>query len=203
MHTAGGCSRGRRPLLKYTMETYSISQLARSFGLSRSTLLYYDRIGLLRAPRRTTAGYRCYTQHEYDRLARICRFRDTGLSLADIQKVLSGGTAPSVKILEKRLEELENEMRSLRSRQRLLVSMLKKMTSDDYEPVVGKKMWVEMLAAAGMDEAAMANWHAEFEHRAPAAHDQFLLSLGISESEAGQIRKWARTLKANVAKADH
>lgn len=176
------------------MKTYSISQLARSFGLSRSTLLYYDRIGLLRAPRRTPAGYRCYTRHEYDRLARICMFRDTGLSLADVQKVLSGSTAPSVKILEKRLEELEKEMRRLRNRQRQLVAMLKKMTSGEYEPVVGKEMWVEMLAAAGMDESAMANWHAEFEHRAPSAHHEFLLSLGISESEARQIREWARNL---------
>ncbi len=35
------------------MKTYSISQLAGAFGLSRNTLSYYDRIGLLRAPERT------------------------------------------------------------------------------------------------------------------------------------------------------
>jgi DNA-binding transcriptional MerR regulator len=179
------------------MKTYSISQLARSFGLSRSTLLYYDRIGLLQAPRRTMAGYRCYTQHEYDRLARICMFRDTGLCLADVQKMLSGGTAPGVKILENRLKELEQEIRHLRNRQRQLVAMLKKMTSNAYEPVVGKQMWVEMLEAAGMDASAMADWHAEFERRAPAAHHEFLLSLGISEAEANRIRDWARIPKAD------
>jgi DNA-binding transcriptional MerR regulator len=38
---------------------YHITQLARQFGLSRSTLLYYDRIGLLSpalSPRGVPAG---------------------------------------------------------------------------------------------------------------------------------------------------
>ena len=36
----------------------TISQAAKKFKLSRSTLLYYDRIGLLRPTERTAAGYR-------------------------------------------------------------------------------------------------------------------------------------------------
>jgi DNA-binding transcriptional MerR regulator len=46
------------------MKTYSISKLARAFGLSRSTLLYYDRIGLLAASGRTGSGYRCYSEKD-------------------------------------------------------------------------------------------------------------------------------------------
>lgn len=40
---------------------YHISQLAQQFGLSRSTLLYYDRIGLLSPSARSEAGYRQYS----------------------------------------------------------------------------------------------------------------------------------------------
>ncbi len=40
------------------MKTFSISQIARACGLSRSTLLFYDRLGLLRSSGRTGAGYR-------------------------------------------------------------------------------------------------------------------------------------------------
>jgi len=43
------------------MKTYSISKLARACGRSRSTLLYYDRLGLLKPSGRTGSGYRYYT----------------------------------------------------------------------------------------------------------------------------------------------
>ena len=39
----------------------TIGKLARKFDLSRSTLLYYDRIGLLKPSGRTRANYRVYT----------------------------------------------------------------------------------------------------------------------------------------------
>ena len=174
------------------MTTYSISQLARSFGLSRSTLLYYDRIGLLRAPERTASGYRRYTQHEYDRLERICVFRAAGLQLADVKKLLSDGDAPAAEVLEKHLRELDRQILSLRNQQQLIVMMLKNITGVAKVPVVDKEMWVTMLEAAGMDEAAMTLWHAEFEYRAPEAHHDFLLSLGIPEEEAQKIKEWSR-----------
>ena len=37
-----------------------ISQVGRKYGLSRSTLLYYDRLRLVRPSYRTAAGYRLY-----------------------------------------------------------------------------------------------------------------------------------------------
>ena len=173
-------------------KTYSISQLAGLFGLSRSTLLYYDRIGLLCAPERTAAGYRRYTQREYHRLERICMFRRVGLALADVQKLMDGSRAPGVEILERRLQELEGEILSLRGQQHSIIAMLKEMTRGTYGPVVDKHMWVAILEAAGMDESSQARWHAEFERRAPEAHHDFLLSLGITEDEAQQIRAWSR-----------
>lgn len=174
------------------MKTYTISQLAHSFGLSRSTLLYYDRIGLLRAPERTASGYRLYTQEEYRRLERICMFRSVGLPLGDVQNLLSSRAAPSVKILEKRLQEMEDQILFLRGQQHSIIAMLKKMTNGTYGPIVDKKMWVKMLEAAGMDESSMARWHAEFERRAPKAHKEFMLSLGIPENEVRQIQEWSR-----------
>ena len=173
------------------METYSISRLARLFGLSRSTLLYYDRIGLLQAPERTAAGYRVYTQHEVGRLERICIFRSAGLSLGDVRKLLSGSAEPSVKILENRLQELEDQILSLRGQQHTIIAMLKKMTNNRFKPVVDKKMWVKMMEAAGMDESSMEKWHAEFEHRAPKAHREFLMSLGIPKNEVRKIQAWS------------
>lgn len=179
------------------MKSYSISQLARIFGLSRSTLLYYDRIGLLCAAERTTSGYRRYYKHEHDKLERICMFRRTGLPLADIQKMLAGNTEPGAEMLEKRLQELGDEILALRVQQQLITAMLKNLNSDQFASVMNKQMWTEMLEAAGMDESAKQGWHAEFETRAPQAHYEFLLSLGISEIEAVSIQKWSREINVS------
>jgi hypothetical protein len=66
--------------------------------------------------------------------------------------------------------------------------MLRRVASGKRPSSVDKKLWVEMLRAAGMDQNAMNRWHAEFERRAPEGHQQFLLSLGIPPDEAARIR---------------
>lgn len=59
---------------------------------------------------------------------------------------------------------------------------------------MNKEMFIAMLRVAGMDDAAMKKLHVEFERREPAAHHAFLLSLGISEKEAQQIRTWSASV---------
>jgi len=187
---------GRSPplfLLKI-MKTYTVSKLARLFDLSRSTLLYYDRIGLLTPSERTSSGYRIYTEGDLNRLDRICSLRRTSLSLEDIKSILCSEEKPSANLIEKRLKEIGGEILDLEAKQKLLSAMLKGIASEVNRPEVSKEMWIEMLRAAGMDQRAMDRWHAEFEHRAPDAHHKFLLSLGIPEKEAQLIRQWSRKL---------
>ena len=74
------------------MKSYSITALAREQGLSRSTLLYYHRIGLLCPGGRTEANYRCYTEQDLARLEQICTYRAAGISLEQIADLL--GTPP-------------------------------------------------------------------------------------------------------------
>jgi DNA-binding transcriptional MerR regulator len=174
------------------MKTYSISQIARACRLSRSTLLYYDRLGLLRASGRTGSGYRYYSDKDVDRLKRIGHFREAGLSLKEIRSVLSSGGKPETKLLEKRMRETAENIVGLKNQQRLLAGMLRKVASGKRPPCVDKQMWIEMLKIAGMDEKAMMRWHSEFEHRAPDGHQEFLLSLGIPPDEAARIRGRSR-----------
>jgi DNA-binding transcriptional MerR regulator len=169
---------------------YRINQLARQFGLSRSALLYYDRIGLLTPSGRTDAGYRMYSPADRERLETICTFRQAGLTVDDIRAVLAAGEDEIGNVLQSRLRQLGDEIRALRMKQRLLAGMLKAHTAGTL-PVVDKKMWVEMLRAAGMDDEAMCRWHTEYERRAPDSHHDFLLSLGIPEKEVLLIRKWS------------
>ncbi|HZR20803.1 MAG TPA: MerR family transcriptional regulator [Verrucomicrobiae bacterium] len=174
------------------MPTYSISKIAQACGLCRSTLLYYDRLGLLKPAGRTGSGYRYYTDADKGRLERIGHFREAGLTLKEIRAVLSSGGKPGARLLEKRIHETAASIVSLKNQQRLLAGMLRQVASGKRPPAVDKRLWVKMLRAAGMDESAMHRWHSEFERRAPEAHNEFLLSLGIQASEVEQIRTLSR-----------
>ncbi len=179
------------------VKTYSISKLARACSLSRSTLLYYDRIGLLKPSGRTGSGYRFYTDADQRRLERIGHFREAGLSLKEIRTVLSSTGKPGIRLLETRLRETAQNIVALKQRQRLLAGMIRRFTSGKRPPIVDVDLWVEMLDAAGMKEDARRRWHAEFERRAPDGHQEFLLSLGIPADEVERIQRWSR------GEADH
>jgi DNA-binding transcriptional MerR regulator len=166
-----------------------ISALARHFGLSRSTLLYYDKIKLLTPSERSEAGYRIYSAEDREKLASICSFRQAGLTIEDIRLVLSMEESANGAVLRRRIRELGDEIRTLQTQQHLLGKMLQIQSLAELPVAIDKQAWVEMLRAAGMDEAAMSKWHSEFERRAPEAHHQFLLDLGIGEEEVLSIRK--------------
>lgn len=170
-----------------------ITELARKFGLSRSSLLYYDRIGLLTPSGRSEAGYRLYSQNDQDRLATICSFRQAGLTIEDIRRVLSKKENTNGAVLQRRMRELGEEIRTLQTQQHLLGKMLQVQSLGNLPVTVDKQAWIDMLRAAGMDEAGMRRWHMEFERRAPEAHHQFLLALGISEDEARFIQSQSMT----------
>ena len=178
---------------------YRIGQLAREFGLARSTLLYYDHIGLLRPTGRSKAGYRLYAPAERLRLEMICGYRQAGLALEDIRRLLDQAQDDSCAVLQRRLRELGAEIRTLRLQQRLLAGMLKTVAGGELPVTIDKDVWVAMLRAAGMDDAAMERWHAEFERRAPQAHHDFLLSLGIPAHEIRRIRAWSAQERSTEA----
>lgn len=87
---------------------YSISQLCRQFSLSRSTLLYYDTIGLLKPSSRGYNNYRRYSQEDVKRLEQICTYRQTGISLKEIKSLLEASEGTIKETLEKRLDELNS-----------------------------------------------------------------------------------------------
>ncbi len=172
---------------------YTIGRLAKQFGLSRSTLLYYDSIGLFSPSGRSNANYRTYTEADRLRLEQICTFRRTGLSLEDINRIMkTRGNRGIVPLLEKRLDELSREIRALRTQQHFIVTLLKSDRALSRIRVMDKESWIKLLETAGLDEAARNKWHAEFERLAPDAHQDFLESLGIPAREIALIRKYSR-----------
>lgn len=66
-----------------------IGDLARETGTVVETIRFYEKIGLLPAPGRTSSNYRAYDASHLQRLSFIRRARDLGFSLDQVRELLS------------------------------------------------------------------------------------------------------------------
>lgn len=165
----------------------TVGELAKHGGVSRTTLLYYERIGLLVPSARSDAGYRLYTDADAARLLQVREYRTSGLTLEAIAILL--GNRDRAGVIAQRLDAIRHEMAILTEQQAVLLRLLGHRNAS--AQVMNKQRWSDLLRAAGMDEATMNRWHALFERQAPLAHAQFLRSLGLDEKEVARIRKWS------------
>ena len=173
--------------------TLTVGQLAKRFGLSRSTLIYYDRIGLLIPTGRTESNYRLYSESDVERLTRIDTFRQAGVPLEDIRTILDADQAGLRATLEARLCTINVRIAALRDQQRLIAKLLRDESVLYRTGNLDKEGWVSILRASGMMDEDMWRWHAEFERLNPEAHEDFLASLGIPGEEVGEIRRRSRS----------
>lgn len=87
---------------------YTVNKLAKLSGVSTRTLRYYDEIGLLKPKRINSNGYRIYGSLEVDRLQQILFYRELGMHLDEIGKIISDPNFDKEKALENHLLELLN-----------------------------------------------------------------------------------------------
>lgn len=174
---------------------FTIGKLAKRFGLSRSTLLYYDKLGLLCPSSHTKGDYCYYSQEDVERLERICSYKEAGISLQDIARILEqpGKAQQNVTaVLAGRLGEIDKEMAALKNQRKVLVSLLQGEFPVPLDDSIDKETWSDMLRSVGFSEEDMKRWHMDFESMAPEKHEQFLRVLGISEEEIASIRVLAK-----------
>lgn len=80
-----------------------IGELAASCGVTAKTVRFYEQSGLIRAPTRTTAGYRDYPGAAVARLRFIRTAQAAGLTLAAITDILAirdDGRAPCAHVAD-------------------------------------------------------------------------------------------------------
>ena len=65
-----------------------IGELSKATGTKVETIRYYERIGLLPSPPRTSGNYRSYGPDERQRLAFIRHSRDLGFTIEQIRSLL-------------------------------------------------------------------------------------------------------------------
>ncbi|MGA8301807.1 MAG: MerR family transcriptional regulator, partial [Terriglobales bacterium] len=65
-----------------------IGELATQAGVSVQTVRFYERRRLMRAPRRTSSGYRMYGESDLEILRNIKRMQRFGFTLTEARRVL-------------------------------------------------------------------------------------------------------------------
>ena len=108
------------------LQTLTIGQAAKRVGLTPRAIRYYEALGLLRAPARSTQHYRLYDQEALDNLRFIARCRAIGLSAVEMRALrdssinktayTAGVSAlrEQLKLTEARIRELLSVRRELR-----------------------------------------------------------------------------------------
>lgn len=178
---------------------WSVTRLARQCGLSRSTILYYEEIGVMRKPGRTAGNYRAYGEQDLARLRRISEYRGAGLKLEDIRSILNQPQTDASAILERRFVELSGEIARLRQHQWAIAQLLKASGKFRRATMITKEKWTTIMRKAGFTEDDMHRWHREFETAAPVEHQEFLEFLRIGKEEIQTIREWSRSGETHSA----
>jgi DNA-binding transcriptional MerR regulator/quercetin dioxygenase-like cupin family protein len=116
---------------------YTVKQVAAMSGVSVRTLHFYDETGLLKPARHGAHGYRFYEEAQLLTLQQILFYRELGIELKQIKRILSRADFEKVAALESHREVLQGDL----SRTRRLIATIertlehlrgtKKMKSED------------------------------------------------------------------------
>ena len=90
---------------------YTVSEMAKIFGISNQAMRFYHREGLLTPKKIDTNGYRKYSYDQLYRLATICFLRKANCSIKDIR------TALNINSYSENLELFKNTILSLKEQQ--------------------------------------------------------------------------------------
>ena len=106
-----------------------IGELACAVGVTSKTIRYYESIGLVAEPARTSGGYRDYGPEAVERLRFIRDAQSTGLSLAEIQSVLElkdlgASTCEHTRsLLDRHLADIDEQLERLQTARVELVAL--------------------------------------------------------------------------------
>ena len=71
-----------------TPSKFTRGELAKTTSMNSETIRYYEKIGLIQSPARTSGGHRIYTEQHLNRVSFIRRSRELGFSLKEIRNLI-------------------------------------------------------------------------------------------------------------------
>lgn len=118
------------------MNTYSIQQVSELLQMSKDTLRYYDKLGLV-CPKRSENRYRYYTKQDiiYLQYAEVMKF--SGFTLAEIGQIFQYKRARDINNFPELVRILNKKKLELIRKQKLFRSMLEFIS--EAETVIAQK----------------------------------------------------------------
>ena len=111
-------------------------ELAKVSGCNIETIRYYEKIGIMPDPPRSTKGYRSYDDAHVKRLKFVMRSRDLGFSLEEVRGLLGlvddrSRTCAEVQIIaEDHLTDVQAKIADLQRIERVLSDTVARCTGD-------------------------------------------------------------------------
>ena len=116
---------------------YNIGEAAKRSGVTAKMIRHYESLRLLKAPRRTEAGYRLYDEADIHTLRFIRRSRDLGFAMKEIQQLLAlwqnhrRASADVRRIAQGHMKALDVKIAELQAMRRTLEQLVHDCHGDD------------------------------------------------------------------------
>lgn len=113
------------------MRRFSVKDVVKKTGLTRETLRYYEKTGLLSPPQRGGNGYRQFTEQDLERLQFILMTKQAGFKIREIRELIglknSGEASCRVgrDIALERIRRVDQQIASLRDIRAILGDFVK------------------------------------------------------------------------------
>lgn len=99
----------REIMKNFSEKLWQTNDFAKQANVTVRTLHHYDRIGLLKPPRRTMNGFRLYSEAEFARLQQITTLKFVGFSLTQIKEILGQQTFDLAQTLKMQRRLIEDQ----------------------------------------------------------------------------------------------
>lgn len=107
--------------MKFKLDDYYVSELAKFYGVSADTIRVYDRRGIISPAKNEDNNYRVYTKEDFVTMDYVMRLRRLDIPLEGIRYILeSGEIGETHRVISEREKELEMEIQALLKQQRQL-----------------------------------------------------------------------------------
>ncbi len=114
----------------------TIGALAKCANVNIETIRYYQKVGLIKEPKKPLNGFRHYPDESISRVFFIKKAQELGFTLKQIQELLTlgDGHCKDIQVLaNKKLEEIDSRIKNLRTMRSALSDLVKQceVSSDD------------------------------------------------------------------------
>ncbi|MBM7571911.1 MerR family transcriptional regulator [Aquibacillus albus] len=109
--------------------TLQIGEVAKRSQVTKDTIRYYERLGLIPEPTRTDAGYRTYAEEIVERLSFIKRMKELGFTLKEIDKLLGvvdkdqAKCSDVIEFSKEKLIDVQDKIRDLQNVEKMLMDL--------------------------------------------------------------------------------